>query len=268
MSMFRNIATGCMALLFCHQGILGGAEFGEVIYPAYGNLRGEEGTLIISFRIDEPMPAEPGAWYQPRADAKIRFTFAEVKTNEQNRLNVFFRVQGDGGALWTSMQLEAFPPGAPNLNSGGEKWKTGETHFVAYSWDSEGNHRLFADGKLTKKQRSSALRNGLGIPAESGEAFIKLGSGTSMITLYGVHVLDKALSEEDLSRPVNELFKKSPHTLLLDVYGEQDFLADGKAETRAEVISGFHGEHGGVPSKACSFVETPEGRGLRLYSPP
>lgn len=43
---------------------------------------------------------------------------------------------------------------------------------------------------------------------------------------------------------------------------------DAATETRAEVITGFNGERGGVPAPGCRFVDTPHGRGLRLYQPP
>lgn len=248
-----------------------GPKFAEITYPAFGNIRNESGTLLVLFEIDEPMPAESDAWYQPNPDSWIRFMIARVRTNESNQIAVFVRPAGERGALWTSMQLEAFPPGSPNLNSGGEHWKTGELRQMAYTWDRDGNHRLWADGELQKTQQSAALRRGVGSPEEGGDGFIKLGSASashsSKITVHALHVLDEALSGEELARPVEELFQPHAATLLLDVF-EGDFTPDGQTETSARVVSGMTGERGGIPSEGAGFVQTPHGPALRLYTPP
>jgi len=246
------------------------AQWGELTYPLFGNIRAEKGTLLVRFQIDEPIPSIPGTWQQPQ-DHFSRFSLASIETNPQNKLTIYRRKNGKSGAMWTSMGLQAFPPGSPNLNSGGENWKMGEAHYIAYSWDAEGRHKWWVDGELIKTAQAVGLETGVGTPQPSS-GMLTLGStssaSASAITLLGVHILDQAVTEEDFTGSIHDLFSPRPDTLLLDIFNGSPFLPDGSKETTAAVITGYNGERGGIPSHACQFVQTSYGSGLRLYTPP
>ena len=244
------------------------ARWGEIVYPLFGNIRADEGTIIVWFRIEEPLPGRIGEWYQPKQHWN-RFMVARLHVNEASNLSLFWKPGRGKGRMWTGVHLSTFPKRSPNMTGGGAKWKTGEARFVAYTWDKRGTHRWWPGGKLKDHMTGTGVEKGLGRVDEKTSRLVLGGRRTtSALTFYGVHILDKALGAEDLERPASALFQARPETLLLDRFEDEDFVPDGKRETRAETITGFKGERGGVPSPACRFVRTPHGRGLRVYAPP
>jgi len=231
--LFTGFSFCALILLAYCPAQAGDAGFGEIVYPALGNIRGGEGTILVKFRVDEPLAGEEGTWFQPNPKSMTLYSIAEIKTNDQNRLLTFVRKPGKGRALWTSMSLEAFPPNSPNLNEGGEEWKPGDVVYIAYTWDIEGNHALWADGVFSERQQSAELQRGMGIADDSSEGYIKFGSkrrgSSSAISLYAIHVLDTALTEEDFEKPASELWEASEDTLLLDLYGDQEAFVPGQS---------------------------------------
>lgn len=265
------LTTFLLALALSPVTALGqSAQWGEITYPLFGNIRAEQGTILLRFRIDEPMDGDIGDWYQPNKSF-LHFSLARFEINPDNSLWIFRRKNTAKGEMWTSMNLEAFPPGSPNLNSGGGDWNEGEAHHVAYTWDENGTHRWWVDGGLMKTMESVAVSRGIGSPTPSG-GLLTLGStdskNSSAVTLLGIHLLDRPLGESDFRQAEEVLFRPGPDTLLLDLFSGPSFVPDGERQTRAWVITGFNGERGGTPTEACQFVETPYGPGLRLYTPP
>lgn len=261
------------ALTLLLTGLLVPAQFGEVTYPLFGNIRAEQGTVLVQFRIDEPLPGEGETWYHPKTKHWCRFMVARLAVNDKNSLSLYWRGSPPGkGAMWTSMNLAAFPPKSPNLNGVGHKWQTGEVHTIAYTWDVEGRHRYYGDGELVETNQSAALMRGIGFATDPDKATLTLGSTddrhSSAITIYAVHILDIPLVEEDYAGGIEALLQPHPRSLLLDRFDNEDFTPDGETQTCAEVITGFTGERGGVVSTDCRFIDTPHGRGLRMYVEP
>ena len=248
----------------------GPATWGTITYPLFANVRAEEGTLLLHFRIDEDLTADMGQWFQPKAKNDWnRFILASLRVSDKNGLTIFWKKMKRGkGMMWTA---NSFPGKLQNLTdrSGLSRgWNQGETHVVGYTWDREGFHTFWLDRKAAGRHRSGSPALGLGA-VDHGKAKLTLGSRRgSAITLLAVHVLQTALDGTAVQQPCGKLFAMTDDTMLLDRFDCAPFEPDGQRQTRAVFISGFTEEAGGTPSKGCAFVQTDIGPGIRLYCPP
>lgn len=248
----------------------GQAQWGEITYPLPGNLCSQEGTIIVHFRIEGDLDAEPGPWFFPK-DRYFRLIVARLLPNEKNWmvLHWFRGKQGRGRMQATLGGLPGQPRPMPDRAGVSAKWKKYEPHWVGFTWARNGELTLWLDGQIVRQQGVGSPELGLGAVTRQGS--LVLGARCSPITIYAVHVLDRVRSNKELQVPlqqVDSLFERTNGTLLLDRFEGEKFEPDGKKQTHARVISGFSDECGGIPTQACHFVQTKYGRGLRVYTPP
>jgi hypothetical protein len=245
------------------------AQWGRLTYPLLGNIRTQEGTFIVQFRIDEDLEAPLGHWANPPTkNWWNRLVVAKMQINEKNRLLLFWKTGADGakGNLWTSI---GFPGEVGNITGTREtsRWEAGEIHTVGYTWTRDGMHQLWPDGKPTEAVLSQTPSLGLGelVPEEASLAF---GSRGDVVTITGVHILRRPLGVEQFQRPPAELLQMTADTMLLDTFEDEQFEPGKKSQTRATFISGFSGERGGTVFPGCRPVATDAGPGIALYTPP
>ncbi|MFW5868869.1 MAG: hypothetical protein ACOCX2_13685 [Armatimonadota bacterium] len=245
------------------------AQWSTLTYPLAGNIRTQEGTLIVQFRIDEDLDAPMGEWFNPEVgNWWNRFTVYNLQINERNRLLLFWKTGADEakGNLHTSI---SFPGDTANITGTREtsRWETGEIHTVGYTWTTEGIHQLWPDGESTKAVLSQTPSLGLG-EFDPGVASLTFGGRGHAVTVTGVHILRRPLSVEEFARPSEELLEMTGDTMLLDTFEDEELEPGAKQQTRATFISGFSGERGGTVKPGCRLVETEAGPGIAVYTPP
>lgn len=239
------------------------ASFTDLSYPAYGNLKQREGSIVVWFRDEEPKTL-PGVktWAEPRKRFS-RYIMFVLKPNDDHRVLIFNRHFRDNEmGLHSSITL---PGGVSNIGDKPRKsirWQEGDIHWIAYTWDKDGNHRLYADGDLIGTRVTP--RPELGIGPISPDGSIEIGGPDSAISVLGVLTLLDPLDEETMRNTgPDELFQLSESTLLLDRMENVDMQ---KRLTQPERISSYSGPMGGTFGSAAKLVEINGQPALQLYS--
>lgn len=245
------------------------AQWGRLSYPLLGNIRTQEGTLIVQFRIDEDLEAPAGEWFNPPTDNWWnRLVVYVLRINDGSKLTLFWKTGAEAakGNLWTAI---GFPGEVANITGTREtaQWNAGEIHTVGYTWTTDGMHQLWPDGVPTEAVLSQTPALGLGelVPEEASLSF---GSRGDAVTITGVHILRRPLGVEEFQSPPVELLRMTPDTMLLDTFEDEELEPGTRSETRATFISGFSGERGGTVFPGCRLVETEAGPGIAVYTPP
>jgi len=239
------------------------ASFTDLTYPAYGNLKQTEGTLIVWFRDDEPQtPPDEITWAEPRKRFS-RYLVAKIEPNPDNVVLLFNRHLRKGKmGLHSSLKL----PGEvsnigdkPGITTG---WKEGDINWIAYTWDREGNHRLYANGALVGTR--IVPRPELGIGSIDPNGRVVIGGPDSAITVLGVHTLIEALDEQTMQSATPEnLFQPKETTLLLDRMDNIDFAT---GQSSPMVISSYTGPATGQFGPAAQTIKVGKSQALQLYT--
>jgi hypothetical protein len=245
-------------------------RFGSVRYPLYGNLNSEEGTIICRFRIDEDLATKKSPCQPKKFQQWNRFMVFRVSPNSDSHMMLFWKPgKTDPGCITVSLKTDGKSFLAPRDRNGkiSGKWRQGQTYTAAITWTKDKTFTLWLDGVQAEKASGSPESvKALG-EVDKTSAYVELGgsNSSSAIAIYALHILDRPLNAEELGNNDDSLFAVHPASLLLDTFGGQNFVPDGKQQTEAKVISAFSGERGGVPDKNCSFDNSTQPSPLKLY---
>lgn len=238
-------------------------RWGFLSYPLAGNLNPKSGALLVRFRIEEDMNAANGTWAQPPApnggDARNRFLVAWLIANKEERLLMHYGL-GDTARVTAAPKLAGAERPLADRKKVTAEWKQDEDHWVGLQWDEQGRRALLVDGQVMDEVQVPA-----GTPLFEKlepDAVMRFGMPGTALTLFSVHTLSRPLTEAELAQGREKLFAQRESTLLLDHLTE-NFRPNNKNQTALDASA--EGAQSGTPSGATEFVDTPQGRGLRLY---
>lgn len=234
---------------------IGDVSTGTLTYPALDNLDLREGTIEcwVKFAFN---PLD----HLPAKDYFGMVTLLSFGT-PRGGANVAFIVQaGQSNATWFSSmgpkpRIHGMYIGTPTSDLFG-KWQ-----HLALAWKNR-ETRAYLDGKLAGNVEHIVSPYQVWGALDLQPIFLgDRWSQRALMVLDDVRVSRIARAPEELGWAVGEL-KPDPYTTLLDPF-EDDFVPDGKRETKPHVIANGSG---GLPSAQCRFVPGKFGKGLAFYN--
>ncbi len=235
-------------LLLSLLPFLGGwMKYGYLSYPLKGNISPKEGSIEMWVK-PEIDPQEPlKRWYSfyffvvyPSPGKRAPTFFAFWKPGEGPRMGGTYMREGK------QIHLRNTPATWPDKIV----WEKDTWHYFAFTWKGK-EMALYADGKLIRKTLASHE-----LEIDPG-GFIRIGgSHISPFVVDEISISSRARTEEEIRERMKGELKVDEYTLVLD-HCEELIPTDtpSKKETRAEMISGFQGEKGGVGN----FIFIPQG---------
>ena len=223
--------------------------YGNLTYPAKGNIQLDEGTVelyvISGFDSQEE-------WKHASTYGTL---FNIVMPEENWSYTLTFITWGHAIA----MIGYAYPQQSYVWNGAG-KWKPGESHVVAWTWSGR-KRSVFADGeyKFIGKggAKGSSIDNVVEGPLHGDltKAQLMIGRGHSVFTIDEVRISSIARTPEELMKRKDAAPVADAHTLLLD-------HCDGGP---ADVISKFSGETAAKTEGSFEIVDGKYGKAIKLW---
>lgn len=227
-----------------------GRKYGNLLYPARGNIQLDEGTLEL-WLISDFDPQDKAARCMP-FDLIFEDGSHFVLMLITRYLAFIGYVKPQQSYTWS----ERLP------------WKPGESHHVAVTWSGR-KRSVFLDGRVGKGTPDHGALQGEGRVDSSQDVIVEdslFGDLTGAKMWFGYQVSPITLDEiriSSVARPVEEIRdtmavapKADAYTLLLD-------HCDGGP---AEVISGFSGEKGAEKQGVYRVIDAKHGKGIALWS--
>ena len=232
-----------------HAQSLPPAQFGNLVYPAPGNIHLDEGTLdlwlIGDFDTDRDKATATGP------DNRSAVFFMLMFPDENWKYSFFFVGWADALAL-----VGYNDPGQRYIWVGPPHWKAGERRHVVMTWSGR-KRSLYIDG-VSDWVGSKGKRASRDVEVE-GEfmgdltrAFIQIGGGHSYLTVDEIHIRRIALTTAEVLAEKDAAPVADVNTLLLD-------HCDGGPPT----ISGSEGER--QLTGTYEIVDGKFGKAIKLW---
>ena len=228
------------------------AEFGDLTYPASGNIQLDEGTVDLWVSI--PFDTDVKELSASGEDRRRAALFTLVFPDENWHYTLYFIHWADAFAMvgYTEPQQRYVWVGPPH-------WKPGESHHVVLTW-SGSKRSVFIDGNCqwVGKKGPGVSKNVVvegDLHGDLTKAAIHIGRGHSFFTVDEIQIRAVALTEEEIVQAKDAPLKADANTLLLD-------HCDGSPP---EVIGGQTGETAGSLSGAYEYVDGKFGKAIKLW---
>lgn len=205
-------------------------KYGNLIYPASGNIELNEGTVeiwLISGFDSEPERKDSSSWCSP-------FNLTFPSDNAKYVLNFLTWGKAIVQAGYGKIQ-HSYVWTRPLV------WKPGEFHHLAWTWSGR-KRSVYVDGTAGGKGPKGE------IPVEQTvegplagdltDARIEIGSGHSPITIDEVRISSIARTPEEIAKGWQSAPKKDATTLLLDhcAEGDPEVIAESRERTLAGAV--------------------------------
>lgn len=212
-------------------------RFGEIRYPAVGNIQLDEGTVEVYLRIN--FSSDQAAGLNSTVGS-----FFELFCPSTREKAVLTLVTNGSKVCMIGYLLPVNQSWVPNSPKGqaGVNWKKDEDHVVAFTW--KGNERqVFVDGvpgPLTKVEGPLTF--------DLAKSMIRIGAGYSLFSVDALRISNVCRSAQELESAASSEPKADPYTLLLDQFDQQPQVFAGKTEggeretERVSVIDGRFGK--------------------------
>lgn len=240
--------------------------FGQVQYPALGNIKLDEGT--IEYWVTpcfNPYEKTQSSWwlragifgvYSPPEQNSVMEGSWAIKTAPTDKNGVHSQMWVSFGVKGKNLGLI----GTPALDS----WGEGKPLHFAMTWKGK-TMAIFVDGKSVGTfEQPDTLETPL-----PDAAVVFLGNrwgSTSLVVIDELRVSSVARKAEELGFFAKEPLKADAFTLLLDHFDDVASTPDGKRETKAEVMAKVEGRTGGRVLGGCRQVEGKFGKGMALFT--
>jgi hypothetical protein len=221
--------------------------FGQLMYPAKGNIHLDEGTVelyvISGFDSEEE-------WKHTSSYA-VLFDVVFPELNWHYVLNFITWQHGISMVGYSQPQQSYVSFGHP-------RWKPGEHRTVAWTWSGR-KRSLIVDGKYQYAGKHGAPGDSRDnivegwLQGDLTTARLVLGAGVFSVDEFRVSSI--ARTPEELIALQSNSPVADAHTLLLD-------HCDGGP---AEIISGFSGETGGTLSGSYEIINGKYGKAIKLW---
>jgi hypothetical protein len=206
-------------------------KYGNLIYPAAGNIQLDEGTVeiwLISGFDSEPETKDSASWCCP---------FDLIFPSENAHYILNFITWGKALAQVGYGKLQHSYVWTRTL-----VWKPGEFHHLAWTWSGR-KRSVYVDGtaggKGTKGETPAEVTVEGPLVGDLTDARIEIGRGHSPITIDGVRISSIARTSEEIAKGWQSAPKRDAMTLLLDHCEESDpeVIAESKERTpEGEVV--------------------------------
>ena len=242
------------AAIAAHAQLAPPSEFGNLVYPAKGNIQLDEGTLdlwVIS-QFDTDCPA-----HKTDADQNWRALLFELVLPDDKAKCIIHYISW---ANCFAMVGYVNPP-QPYVMFGPPQWKPGEEHHVVFAWSGP-KRSVFIDGVCEwQTPKTQGPINSCDVDVQGNlhgdltSALIYVGGNYSHLAVDEIQIRNIALTREEIVKAKDAPLVADARTLLLD-------HCDGSAP---EIIGGQTGETAGTLSGTHEIIDGKFGKAIKLW---
>lgn len=220
--------------------------YGNLTYPAKGNIQLDEGTVELYVT----------SGFDFEAEGQTYGTLFDLIFPDEKWHYVIMCINWSHGISMVGYTQ----PQQAYVSFGRPRWKPGESHVVQWTWSGK-KRTLLMDGKRKSEGKGGVISESVDVVVEGpiqgdlSKALIMVGLQHSNFTIDEIRISSIARTPEELAALKDTAPVADAHTLLLD-------HCDGGP---AEVISGRSGETGGILEGAYEIAPGKYGKAIQLW---